>query len=187
VDESVTPSGDPERWLPVVGFEGRYEVSDLGRVRSLPRKWAKGGLMKPCLNQGYLIVRLSRNARTRSFAIHCLVAEAFLGRRPEGMQVCHGPGGMTDNRLVNLSYGTLSKNNGADRWRDGTMPAGIRSGRAKLTDEIVLECRVRAATGVSRSTLAREFGVGKTTITRLVQGHTWKHVPFPDTMESSAA
>jgi hypothetical protein len=104
------------------------------------------------------------------------VAEAFLGPRPDGYQVCHGPAGQLDNRLVNLSYGTRSKNCGADKYRDGTMTIGTRHGLAKLTDEIVRECRARVAAGETRVALAREFGISATAMAMAVKGATWRHV-----------
>lgn len=204
---------DVEAWKPVVGYEGLYEVSSLGRVRSLPRRGAAGGLLtlsptKGCL---YLKVGLTRNSVTRTPKVHTLVARAFLGPYPDDQEVCHGPGGPRDNRLVNLSYGTHAKNMGPDRRRDGMVrsrgrkkaAAGRRRQRpgmastnwnvgthhplAKLNDEIVLEIRRRAASGESKHSLARRFGVDRATIRSAVNGATWKHIPFPDAAEASAA
>jgi NUMOD4 motif/HNH endonuclease len=188
MDQLVTPSSEPERWLPVVGWEVLYEVSDLGRVRSLPRlrvtgpygggrRWTGGNILRPALKAvGYLCVTLCNGAVKRTTTVHSLVAEAFLGPRPDGYQVCHGPAGPLDNRLVNLSYGTRSKNCGEDRYRDGTQTVGTRHGLAKLTDEIVRECRARVAAGETRVNLAREFGVNPGTIAAVVNRRTWRHV-----------
>ena len=188
MDQPVMPHSEPERWLPVVGWEGLYEVSDLGGVRSLPRltvpppcggrRCRRGGnVLRPALKSaGYLCVTLCNNAVRQTTAVHTLVAEAFLGPRPDGYLVCHGPAGPLDNRLVNLSYGTRSKNCGADRYRDGTMTVGTRHSLHKLTDEIVRECRARVAAGETRVDLAREFGVTATTIAKVVNGSTWRHV-----------
>jgi len=172
------PSAEPERWLPVAEYEGFYEVSDLGRVRRLWRHHYK--ILKPVLTKDacHLRVHLCRDGVRRKVTVHTLVARAFLGPRPEGMQVCHGPGGSLDNRLVNLSFGSPSKNNGADRWRDDTIPAGERCSKAKLTNEIVLECRARVAAGESRVSMAKEFGVAPQAIARMIRGETWKNVPF---------
>lgn len=115
----------PEQWKPVVGFEGSYEVSDQGQVRSLDRvimrsngisQTLRGQMLKPCLNRaGYPHVNLSGRNRK----VHHLVLEAFAGSRPEGMEACHGPGGQTDNRLANLRWGSKSENN-LDQVRAGT-------------------------------------------------------------------
>jgi NUMOD4 motif/HNH endonuclease len=179
VNESVTPSDEPERWLPIADYEGLYEVSDLGRVRSLPRRHAGGRVLKPCYSGPVAKVNLSRDGRNWTFSIHVLVARAFLGPCPDGHEVCHGPAGRRDNRLVNLSYGTRLKNNSEDKRRDGTLPAGVRNGRARLTDEIVRECRRRAAAGESCRALALEFGVEDTAMLKAVAGTAWRHVAEP--------
>src|ERR1035441_3012161 len=146
-----------------------YEVSDLGRVRSLPRKGARGRILKPYGTGYYLSVTLSSHGAGRSVNVHPLVARAFLGPPPDGMVVRHGPGRERDNRLANLSYGTLGQNS-ADRYRDGTI-------NAKLTEDIVREIRARVAAGESRSSLARRFGVRPSTVGLVVKGETWRHVP----------
>jgi hypothetical protein len=111
-----------ERWRPVVGFEGQYEVSDQGRVRSLARVIVQkaSGYRPACLKPikerilrpgpqkgGHLTVALGRG---NSKLVHVLVLEAFVGPRPEGREGCHGPGGTQDNRLSNLRWDTRSAN-----------------------------------------------------------------------------
>lgn len=166
----------PEHWLPVVGYEGLYEVSDLGRIYSIPRPGVRGGMLRPTSRNAYLCVGLSRAGSRTTPAIHVLVARAFLGPRPDGQYVCHGPAGPRDNSVANLSYGTPAKNCGPDRYRDDTILIGTRAPIAKLTDEIVRECRIRVAAGEPKAALAREFGVSKTAIIFAVRGTTWKHV-----------
>jgi hypothetical protein len=104
-----------EHWLPVVGWEGIYEVSDLGRVYSLPRKFVPAGyLTKGIINaQGYLAVMLSCRPRGLDATyrpVHILVAAAFLGPRPDGMEVRHLDGVRTNPVLSNLIYGTPGEN-----------------------------------------------------------------------------
>ena len=110
-----------EQWKPVPGYEGIYEVSSEGRVRSLPRRGVRGGLMttRPGKRGGYLVVALTRDGRTSTKAVHVLVAAAFLGPRPPGMQVRHREGNPLDARLVNLAYGTPAEN-AADKVAHGT-------------------------------------------------------------------
>lgn len=174
-----------ERWLPVVGWERLYEVSDLARVRSVDRfvhykdgrtPLLRGKILTQFPNtRGYLCVILSRDASSAQYPVHRLVGETFLGPLPDGMETRHGPGGKLDNRPVNLSYGTPLENQ-RDRVRDGTGSAGSMNGRAKLTEDLVRECRARRASGASCASLAREFGVNKTAIHKAVTGQTWKHV-----------
>lgn len=112
-----------ERWLPVPGYEGIYEVSDQGRVRSLDkyvnhcfadRRLVKGRVLKPVLENGtgYFRAALYKAEREpRRYRVHTLVLTTFVGPRPDGMVCCHGNGIRTDNRLENLSWDTISANN----------------------------------------------------------------------------
>ena len=193
MDESVMPPGEPERWLPVVDYEGFYEVSDLGRVRSVSRVITRPGnrgrtqrvsgrvlkQQKPTERTPYRTVELWRDGNGRPVKVYVLVARAFLGPRPEGHDICHGPGGKLDDRVVNLSYGTRSKNSGEDRRRDGTLLVGSQCNRAKLTEEIVRQCRFRAACGETANRLAGEFGVHVETMRKAITGGAWQHVPAP--------
>lgn len=105
-----------ENWLPIVGYEGAYEVSDLGRVRSLNRvtdrgrNW-RGRIMTPAvMPRGYRIVTLWQEGRQRTALLHRLVLSAFAGPAPEGFEGLHGDGDPDNNRLSNLRWGTRSEN-----------------------------------------------------------------------------
>lgn len=161
----------PERWLPVPGYEGLYEVSDLGNVRPVRR------LLKPQVNtHGYLSVTLSRSGKTKTIPIHVLVCDAFLGPRPVGQERRHGPGGQRDNSVANLSFGTPPENQ-RDRVRDGTTNRGERSANAKLTAAIVAECRARYVAGQTQASLAAEFGVTTGAMCNAIRGKTWTELP----------
>lgn len=109
-----------EQWLALPGYEGRYEVSDLGRVRSLTRavtnsngytqtlagRILKGGY----IGAGYPGVSLTVDRTQRTHTVHSLVLLAFVGPKPDGMEIRHLSGDKTDNRLINLAYGTRSEN-----------------------------------------------------------------------------
>ena len=127
MDNSKTTS---ERWKPVTGYEGIYEVSDHGLVRSLDRtinysngqiRRHKGKILSTPLGQrtGYPFVSLHNHGECQVRTVHSLVAETFIGTRPEGMEVCHNDGDRTNNHLDNLRYGTSSDNN-LDQLRHGT-------------------------------------------------------------------
>jgi hypothetical protein len=181
-----------ERWLPVPieGCEGYYEVSDLGRARSLDHRaqWRgqgwyvkRGRILKATpTTRGYLHVTVSsfRDGKRKHLTplIHRLVLEAFVGPCPEGQEARHGPGGQLDNRLVNLCYGTKVQN-AQDKRRDGTYVEGTISVNAKLTEDIVRECRSRYAAGDGDTvSLAREFGVSQYTMWRAIHRKAWQHV-----------
>ncbi|ART69929.1 hypothetical protein BTO20_16305 [Mycobacterium dioxanotrophicus] len=116
----------PEVWRDVPGFEGRYAVSDWGRVKSLPHYVTqRNGVVIPVIGRhltpykekgGRLILSLGRGYRRR---VHQIVMLAFVGPCPDGMEVCHNNGDASDNRLVNLRYDT-HKGNEQDKIRHGT-------------------------------------------------------------------
>lgn len=96
-----------EIWKPVPGYEGLYEVSDQGRVRSFARS-VSGRLLKPGkASNGYFTVCLGRG---KSRTLHSLVAEAFIGPKPIGQEVLHEDGTRTNNCVSNLRYGTRADN-----------------------------------------------------------------------------
>src|SRR5215475_14247629 len=116
----VTPT--PERWLAAVGYEGFYEVSDLGRVRSLDRivrihhdgrRVYPGRILKPqpASKYGHLKVGFSvERSKIRWFQIHQLVLLAFDKPCPAGMEIRHLDSNPANNALTNLVYGTRSEN-----------------------------------------------------------------------------
>lgn len=117
-----------EQWLPVVGYEGLYEVSDLGNIRSLDRvtQTPSGGqrryygkLLKPAvLRKGHLMVFLYRSGQSKPTLVHRAVLTAFIGECPDGMECCHRNDDPQNNRLENLYWGTRSQNQ-LDRARNG--------------------------------------------------------------------
>ena len=102
----VTP--ESENWKAVVGYEGLYEVSDQGRVRSLARPGVrKTRVLKTAPNTtGYPSVCLSKNRKRRTRQVHSMVMESFVGPRPSDMEVCHANHDKGDARLSNLRYDT---------------------------------------------------------------------------------
>src|SRR5579863_5563618 len=169
-----------ETWLPIPGYEGFYDVSDLGRVRSLPRQGIRSRhstvILRPMLRHGYATVYLMRDGSRTTCYVHRLVLLAFVGPCPPGQETRHGPGGKSDNRLANLCWGTPPEN-WADKVRDGAANVGILRGEAKptakLTWAIAADCRRRYAAGESQAARAREFGVHKTAVQQVVTGKTW--------------
>lgn len=120
----MTPS---EEWRPVVGYEAAYEVSSLGRVRSLDRRVGAGGgrtrlsggrVLSPYAGDHYVKVRLKVDGAGSTKNVHSLVAAAFLGPRPDGTEVCHINGDGHDNRASNLRYDT-HRANSLDRTAHG--------------------------------------------------------------------
>lgn len=182
------PIPHEEEWRDIAGHDGIYQVSSLGSVRSLDRtvlvnstkgtheKLFKGRVLKPLYANGYAQVCLysSDGASSRRYVSH-LVAETFLGPRPDGAQVCHNDGVRSNNRLKNLRYGT-PKENTADKIAHGTLVNGESAYQARLTATDVHEIR-RAATVEDYAGIADRFGISYRTVQSLVARQSWKHLP----------
>lgn len=135
-----------ENWLPIVGYEGLYSVSDFGRVRSEDRmvgqndgslrRW-KGRIMKASCpkitgkGRRYPAVGLYREGVMDKVRVQYLVMAAFVGPRPPGMEVLHWDDDPNNNALTNLRYGTHAENK-ADEVRNNTH---CRSGKHEWTSE----------------------------------------------------
>lgn len=179
-----------ENWKPVVGFEGQYEVSDLGRVRSLDRvvtiqrlNWrdgrpqklsypVKGQLLIATPNsRGYPRVTLGNKGPT--VVVHQLVLSAFVGKCPDGLQALHGNDVKSDNRLANLSWGTPSQNQ-LDAVRNDRCLLGEQKPNAKLrnADIPAIRARLKAEGCIA---IAKDFGVSETAIRNIKDGRSWKH------------
>ena len=109
-----------EIWLPIEGYEEFYEVSNLGRVRSLERTVIKkngvkrkvsGKILKPRVTRGYLIVELCKNGIRRYFLIHRLVATAFIPNPDKKLCVNHLDENKQNNSVENLEWCTVQENN----------------------------------------------------------------------------
>ncbi len=179
-----------ERWLPVVGFEEAYQVSDLGRVRSLDRQRAyrcfgyegvrlfPGRLLGQRLDRhGYLVVALSLpGAKLRLRKVHILVLEAFSRPHVSGEQTRHLDGTRDNNRLSNLAWGTATENSD-DRNRHGTVPRGDLSGRSRLREVDIPLIRTMRNDGRTLKDIASRFGVSKGAISHVLARRVWRHVP----------
>lgn len=149
-----------ERWVPVPS-DPAYEVSSLGRVRHGDR------IMKQSLHRavrGYRACSIKGRARH----VHVLVAAAFIGPRPAGMQIRHLDGDRENNRAENLAYGTPAEN-ARDRLSHGT------NGR-KLTEDEVRTIRQRRDAGETLSRIASSYGVTHQLISAITRGDRWAAV-----------
>jgi predicted XRE-type DNA-binding protein len=175
-----------EEWRSIPSFPC-YEASSFGRIRSLPHITLHGHrrqstvLSQQVAKDGYCVVTLLQGCKKRPYRVHLLVAEAFLGERPEGADVRHGPGGQQDNSAANLSYGTREENE-EDKKRDGTFnhggsKPGEENRNAKMTAEQVLQLRkLRAAYGYSQKELAERFGITQAAVSQILSRKTWTHL-----------
>lgn len=169
---------DVETWKPVVGYEGLYEVSDHGRVRSLDREVPTKGLGKRTIkgrilssaihHTGYVQYGLSRNGKQRNHLAHSLVLEAFVGPRPPEQEGCHRDSNKTNNRLTNLRWDT-KVGNAADKPSN----RGSANPNARLDEKQVAYVIERLEAGVPQLELAHRLGIPGPTINHIATGRTW--------------
>lgn len=136
-----------EEWRPVVGYEGLYEVSNLGRVKSLPRKWITGKNIVmshngKILNQridayGYLIVNFCCNGIEKRKKVHQLVAQSFLNHIPNGMNIIidHIDNNKLNNNLINLQL-VSNRYNVSKGKKSSVGYTGVRKNRNKFRSSI---------------------------------------------------
>ncbi len=168
-----------EQWKDIDGWKGFYQISNLGRLKSLKRPFVvKDRILKPCVNtNGYLFAGLfKKNKRLACPAIHRLVLETFVGLRPSGMEGRHKDGDKTNNRLDNIEWATHEVNE-FDKYEHGTIMRGSKNGYAKLTEDDVVEIRRLWKTGeFTQWGLAHRFGVHQFCIWSVIHKKSWKHV-----------
>lgn len=151
-----------EKWKPVPGYEGLYEVSSQGRVRS-PR----GMRSLFVAYGGYVGVTLFRENKPKNWHVHQLVAGAFIGPATGGHEVNHKNLNRSDNRPSNLEYVTASQNmRHALEW-------GMSQGVNTLLPKDVRNIRRALRRGATQKSLAAKYGVSRTTIGAISQGRTW--------------
>lgn len=161
-----------ELWLPVVGYEGHYEVSNFGRVRSVPRvvegRWGptkRLGCMlalKPA-NGRYMKASLCKDGVLTQHQVHRLVLLAFVGEPPEGFVCDHIDCDIRNNNLSNLRW--LSP---ADNSR--------RRASTRLTKEIVRKIKSAKSQGRTTSEVAETMAISKHLVRNVYDGRSWGDV-----------
>ena len=154
-----------EIWKDVPGYEGAYQVSDKGRVKSF-RRCKEGVLLSPGrMSGGHLSVALGRN---KSRCVHELVLSAFVSPRPLGYECLHKNGNHTDNRVENLRWGTRSEN-----LQDKTLH---NKNKLKVADIIAIKTALKNYRCGLQRKLARQYGVAECTISAIKLGRTHGYI-----------
>lgn len=159
-----------EIWKDVPSLKGHYQVSNLGNVRRIMCRPVKG-----CINSmGYKqITSHTPEQRKKTKTVHSMVAEAFLGERPEGAHVAHWDGDRGNNCVENLRYATAKENIGDDRRRHGTLPYGEKNYKTSFKDSDVINI---LKSPMKNADIARQYKVTKECISNIRRGKTWSHV-----------
>jgi hypothetical protein len=171
-----------EKWLPVVGYEGLYEVSNCGRVRSLARTLnqfgengggtyiREGKMLSPFpSNYGYLCVSLfaAEGHKMRQKHVAHLVAEAWIGLRPGGYHIDHKDGDKKNNAVWNLRYIPPKENANAGNF-DRNTPQGEDRAGAKLSNADIIEIRRLKTEGMRNKDIAQIFKVSRCHISNII-------------------
>lgn len=166
-----------EIWVDIKPFNGQYQVSNFGRVRSLvfknrttnkPRK--EPMLLKFKSKFGYSRIQLG----IKSYFVHRLVLENFVGACPPNMECAHLDGNRSNCHLDNLKWVT-KKENHSHKKLHGTHQSGERSGHSKLSLGNVLEIRDLRSKGLKLKELAHKYKVSETNISSICNYKTWTY------------
>ena len=187
-----------EIWKDIKGYEGKYQVSNSGQIKSLERRvyinknhlFYKQGqryfvkkerLLKQILSigtlkkKGYLTVALYKNNIPKWNTVHRIVVVAFIPNLKNKPQVNHKNGIKTDNRIENLEWCTGSENM---RHAIGMgLFIGEKASNAKLKEkEVIMIRRLYRPLTPSARILAQKYNVSKSTIVNIINRETWKHI-----------
>lgn len=175
-----------EIWKPIPDYEGFYEVSNLGRVRSVSRfvmnhytkEWREGKVLKPYVTpQGYYNVKLSKLGVKDKHNIHRLVASAFIPNCENKRTVNHKNGIKTDNRVENLEWATYSENikhaydNGLKERKATSFAENHHKTNLKNTDVVDIYNST-----LSTKELSIKYGISYDVIQKIRLKKTWKSV-----------
>ena len=176
-----------EVWKDIPDFEGSYQVSNMGRVRSVDRVIAikdgsmrkhKGKVLKTYLNnKGYELLKLSNDNGVTNKTVHRLVLETFKPHvNMKDLEVNHMDGDKLNNHLTNLEWST-GHDNVLHAYNTGLITnIGEGSPNAKLSNADVLEILQRLDTGESQKDIRLDYGVSKSCISMINSGLRWRSV-----------
>lgn len=165
-----------EKWKDIIGYEGYYQVSNHGRVKSLSRYKRSERIRKFFKSKtGYLSVNLRKDNIANTFYVHRLVAMHFLNG-DFNLTVNHKDGNKQNNHVDNLEWCTKGENN-SHAHRIGLMnKKGENCNFAKLTEKQVIEILNELSRGVKGKDLAIRYGVSRGNISLIKNRKNWKHL-----------
>ena len=165
-----------EVWKTIEGYDGKYQISNLLRIRNKKRSSNKNdGILKICNDErGYKIIGLYKNKKQVMEKVHRLIAFAFIPNPENKPQINHINGIRHDKRIENLEWSTQRENMlHAYRTKLQISLKGEKSHRAKLTDKEVLEIRL---SNLNQYKLAEIYKVSQGLVSLILQRKNWKHI-----------
>ena len=160
-----------EKWKDIRGYEGLYQVSNFGNVRSIRNNI----ILKPYLKNGYLAVHLVVSGRVVHKYVHRLVAEHYIENPNNQREVNHLDCDKRNNDVTNLEW-CDRKRNLQHSYDNGLKRCGEKHGCHKLSEYDVVCIRTQLKYGISQKTIAEEFGVKQCTISAIKRNKLWKGV-----------
>lgn len=176
-----------EIWKDIAGYEGLYQVSNLGRVKSFERRWRTGKnnnikrkhkemiISKSKQIKSYHVVTLYKNNIQTQKGVHRLVAKAFIPNPENKPQVNHKDGNKLNNHINNLEWVTI-KENMRHAAINGLKAKGEKNGNSKLTRKDVIEIKKMLKKGILQREIAEIYNVDRTAISLIKRNRNWKHV-----------
>jgi hypothetical protein len=176
-----------EIWKDIIGYEGYYQISNLGRVKSLDRIvdnrrgqfLRKGRFLKPYKStKAYMLLGLCVNGKMKAFTFHRILAKHFIPNPENKKEINHKNGVRDDNRLENLEWVTGSENiRHSFKVLKRKKMTGEKHPMHKLTESNVIEIKkIYNAGGISYKRLGEIYNVSDVTIGRVVRGDHWKTI-----------
>ena len=185
-DMTTREQAELEEWRDIPGYEGAYQASSWGRVRSLARAVLSGYnktrnkrervLASVTHHSGYQIYGLRDGKNSKNYYGHTLILLAFIGPRPEGMVACHHDGNRSNNWLVNLRYATRADNE-QDKRRHGTFQEGEQATNVRLSEPDIFRIRERRAAGEDCAAIGADYDMRSGHISKICTGEAWANSP----------
>lgn len=166
-----------EEWRNIEGYEGRYQVSNFGRIKSFTRGKGKIFKVKSSPN-GYYLTHLTKNSQTKTFRVHRLVAQEFIPNPENKPFVNHKDGKKWNNLAENLEWVTQKENN-IHAHKIGLSKPPTASQKAEFTEDDIRYIRENIKIGdkvFGQLAMARKFGVSPASIRQIITGKTYKYV-----------
>jgi len=179
-----------EEWRDIKGYEGLYQVSNKGRVKSLDRTIVdsrgriiqhKGRILKPVDSNGYFVVGLYINKKMKQFKVHRLIMQTFIPNPENKPEVNHKDGIKHNNNIKNLEWNT-SKENVNHGLKIGLIKRkfGVDHYKTKLKDKDIVEIYDMYKNGRLISDIANKYKMAISSIELILYGTNWKHLNIHD-------